>query len=1430
MTKARADECVITLPLGKIKGVKRESLYDDSYYSYERLPFAKPPIGELRFRAPVPVEPWTGVLDCSHYAEKPVQKNFMTQVIEGNEDCLYLNVYAKPSEKPLPVMVYIYGGAFTVGEATRELYAPDYFMAKDVLLVTFNYRVDCLGFLSLTDPSLKVPGNAGLKDMVLALRWVKKYISHFNGDDENITVFGESAGGCSTHFMMCTEQTRGLYHKAIAMSGTVHNYWANTPRSDFAYRLAKLHGYTGENVDAQVLEHLRGVPAWELVRHSLLTPEDRRNGMLFPFGPTIESYVGEDCVVPKSPVEMAREAWTNDLPAMLGGTSFEGLFMYPAVAANLKGLDTLSQDPLKMVPHDVRVISTEKENLEYSERMLKMTFGDATPSSELFMNMLDYYSYKVFWHGLNRTLQARFAYARAPTYFYRFDFDSPNFNFYRKKFCGDNIQKGVAHADDLSYLFRNSESWKLEKTSGEYRTIQRMIGIWTAFSANSNPNCAEISEVDWQPAKKSEPKRVVNISEDVKIVDLPEYKKLLVWDSIYKPENLKFYEMATQNAVGIDPLEDQGTGQLLMELKNLVLWRNFLRTLFVFTIILILLVDTISHSAISVVSMLAITVILGAMGYRFFVEVLELWNRRNKKEEYYSYRFHVLMTCNIPQEETMRLAGVAVVKLNAFINKMIGLLLVEDLQESLKMLAGLCFINILGDYLNFMNLLLMVHILVFTLPKLYDLKKTDFDKLLIKIGVIKSQKEDENEDHFQDAESPTRESNKQNIEEPKEDTIKEQNPTANFENIPQKEQDLKLFAMFEEGHDPDCSCAECNVLDVTLVANQDIAPKKQKKEKNVDFLDHTYSPDCSCADCDVLNFIMWKPYVLGCNHKKYLQLVCRSLRITPRRSYAETKIVDLPMGRVKGRRQCGIYGDPFFSFEGIPFGKPPLADLRFVAPEPADPWEGQELDAQQERDIPLQMELLGGSTIGSEDCLYLNVYTKHFDKTKPPLPVMVYIYGGAFRTGGATRKKYGPDYLMSKDIVYVIFNYRLCALGFLSLPSIESNVPGNAGLHDQLLALKWIKQHIQHFNGDPENITLFGESAGAVGVHFMMCLPQAKCLFHKAIMMSGSMLNPWAQIPDRASLYCQLALAAGYVGPRREKDLLRYLRWVEAKKLVEYALNAYTFHDRCSGFFYPFVPGVEGAKCERGLVQQPYLEMMRDAWSTEVPLLLGGTSFEGLVFYPFCKLSNGIMLDYLKQEPSMVLPNELFLTMSDEVRKASAKQLVKYHYGPQGITKQNVMQTLDLFSYKLFWHGIHRVVRSRLAHAQAPTYLYRFDFDSSNFNLMRNRLCGDDIKRGVCHADDMGYVFHKKGVQKLPLDSAEYLTIQRMVGILTAFAKTGDPNCAETKSEPWSPLTEKMPYRAMNIGYQLEFITQYEKDGLEVWNRLYDNKAKLYGA
>ena len=163
-------------------------------------------------------------------------------------------------------MKQIHGGGFQTGSSKVELYGPDYILQKDVILVSINYRLNVFGFLSLDDPEVGIPGNAGLKDQSFALKFIKRNIERFGGDTNNITVFGESAGGASTHYHMISEQSRGLFHKAIPMSGVaLNNGWALQPRRNWAYRLADVLGYQGAKTDAGILEFLESIDAQELV-------------------------------------------------------------------------------------------------------------------------------------------------------------------------------------------------------------------------------------------------------------------------------------------------------------------------------------------------------------------------------------------------------------------------------------------------------------------------------------------------------------------------------------------------------------------------------------------------------------------------------------------------------------------------------------------------------------------------------------------------------------------------------------------------------------------------------------------------------------------------------------------------------------------------------------------------------------------------------------------------------------------------------------------------------------------------------------------------------------------------------------------------------------------------------------------------------------
>lgn len=143
------------------------------------------------------------------------------------------------------------------------------------------------------------------------------------------------------------------------------------------------------------------------------------------------------------------------------------------------------------------------------------------------------YGYKIFLHDIHRTVLARLAYAAAPTYLYRFDFDSPDFNLYRAKYCGNVLVRGVSHADDLSYTFFSNDSWKVSLDSAEYKTIRRLIGILTTFATNSDPNCDEIKPVHWTPLEVSGPHMALNISYDLKMMELPEADKLDALDELF---------------------------------------------------------------------------------------------------------------------------------------------------------------------------------------------------------------------------------------------------------------------------------------------------------------------------------------------------------------------------------------------------------------------------------------------------------------------------------------------------------------------------------------------------------------------------------------------------------------------------------------------------------------------------------------------------------------------------------------------------------------------------------------------------------------------------------------------------------------------------------------------------------------------------------
>lgn len=165
-----------------------------SYFSFKGIPYAAPPLGNLRFRAPIEPESWTGVREAlNHGPSCPAA----TPSLLMGEDCLYLNVYTRSFTGNQPVLVWLHGGGFMSGSGDSLVYGPEHLIEEDVIIVSLNYRVGALGFLSTGDANAS--GNYGLKDMILALKWIRENIANFGGDPNNVTIFGQSAGGAAVH-------------------------------------------------------------------------------------------------------------------------------------------------------------------------------------------------------------------------------------------------------------------------------------------------------------------------------------------------------------------------------------------------------------------------------------------------------------------------------------------------------------------------------------------------------------------------------------------------------------------------------------------------------------------------------------------------------------------------------------------------------------------------------------------------------------------------------------------------------------------------------------------------------------------------------------------------------------------------------------------------------------------------------------------------------------------------------------------------------------------------------------------------------------------------------------------------------------------------------------------------------------------------------
>jgi para-nitrobenzyl esterase len=456
-------------------------------------------------------------------------------------------------------------------------------------------------------------------------------------------------------------------------------------------------------------------------------------------------------------------------------------------------------------------------------------------------------------------------------------------------------------------------------------------------------------------------------------------------------------------------------------------------------------------------------------------------------------------------------------------------------------------------------------------------------------------------------------------------------------------------------------------------------------------------------------------------------------------------------------------------FKGIPFAAPPLGELRWKAPQPILPWEGIKA-CNENPPAPMQKppvpffawsaEFLIPEQPISEDCLYLNLWTTA-EKSDEKRPVIVWIYGGGFNSGGNSVPLYDGEDLAKKGVVVVALNYRLGILGFLAHPELSAENPeqtsGNYGLLDQIAGLQWVKKNISAFGGDPNNVTIAGQSAGAFSVNAMVVSPKAKGLFHKAIAQSGGMFT-------RGSGLVSSLKGAEERGKELTDALgisLADLRKIQADSLL-----------KIPGRFGPVVDGKV----------LPAVRQAFDAGAfSDVPLLTGWNA------------------DDRASGNSATTPREFIANAKKQYGGRAGEYLQLFPAGNE-VELEETLKTIGVLG---FGFQNYTWAKMQTEKGQKDAYVYYF-----------TRIPPGQPNYGAFHSAEFSYALHTLHNWSRPFEQVDYDLEQAMSDYWVNFVKTGNPNGQGLPEwpvfDPENPLVielgTEVKIRAMPYWEQMKFM------------------------
>lgn len=505
------DNSMVTIRNGTLQGVTLTSSEGRPFLAFKGIPYAKPPIGKLRFEAPEPPEPWQGILNATKDGEECPQVDFITSKVKGNESCLYLNVYTPKDrvQEFLPVLVFIHGGGFIMGTGNSNACDPIKFMDVDVVLVAINYRLGMLGFLSTEDEN--APGNYGMLDQIQSLRWIQENIREFGGNPDKVLVFGTSAGGASVAHLMLSKLSKGLFHAVIAQSGTATNEWSlqRNPLSQAHKISAALECTTNETKG--MVKCFRNASTEDLVLKSsnLLVIL----GIPVSFGPVLEIRGGHGFIT-THPLEALKNGQIeNRVPFITGVVRDEGFLSTYMIQDYLKsrGRQFFEEEfPNLYVPYLTKI---KPEMREISRAIQTEYFGnrDMDNPQDFLDGFEEFLADTMFFIGTDEMLKYM-AMSGVPTYAYRYTYESPEATNMTASFLKIPCDGKVTHGTETMRMFKMRffpDTPEIPETENDKFMTKILTTVWSNFANTHTPSFAgtpiEDKSLEWQQYNMDNP-------------------------------------------------------------------------------------------------------------------------------------------------------------------------------------------------------------------------------------------------------------------------------------------------------------------------------------------------------------------------------------------------------------------------------------------------------------------------------------------------------------------------------------------------------------------------------------------------------------------------------------------------------------------------------------------------------------------------------------------------------------------------------------------------------------------------------------------------------------------------------------------------------------------------------------------------------------